>query len=116
MQPNDDSRPARTENAAPSAAPVERKTYQGTGVWPVVVVGLLLAAAVVIFIAQNAHAVAMKFLWVHFRTSPAVLMLATAVIAIGASAIAGAVWRRRRRRILSEREELEALRAGATTT
>jgi uncharacterized integral membrane protein len=93
--------------------PVTAKTYAGTGVWPAVVAGLLIATAVVIFVAQNAHAVKLHFLWIDFRSSPAVLVLATAVISVAASVGTGAFWRNRRRRILSEREELEARRAGS---
>src|SRR4051812_32644306 len=102
------STPARASASAPVAT---KKTYAGTGIWPVVVAGLVITTAVVIFVAQNAHAVRLHFLWVDFRASPAVLVLATAVIAVAGAVTAGAVWRRRRRRILSEREELEALRA-----
>ena len=84
--------------------------YEGTGIIPAVVAGLVLATAAVIFVAQNTHTIALHFLWVDFRTSPAVLVLATALLAVAASVIAGAVIRRRRRRLLQERQELEHLR------
>jgi uncharacterized integral membrane protein len=84
--------------------------YRGTGVWPAVVIGLVLAAAVVIFVAQNTHVVALDFLWFDFRTSPAVLVLATGLIAVVGAVVAGAWLRVRRRRHLQQREELERLR------
>lgn len=84
--------------------------YRGTGVWPAVVIGLVLAAALVIFIAQNTHVIALDFLWFDFRTSPAVLVLATGLIAVVGAVVAGAWLRVRRRRHLQQREELERLR------
>jgi uncharacterized integral membrane protein len=93
------------------AAPTQPEThYRGTGVWPAVVAGLVLAGAVVIFVAQNTHAIALHFLWLDFRTAPAVLVLATALIAVVAAVVVGAWLRRRRRRVLQQREELEHLR------
>jgi hypothetical protein len=84
--------------------------YEGTGIIPAVVAGLVLGTAAVIFVAQNTHTIALHFLWADFRTSPAVLVLATALLAVAASVIAGALIRRRRRRLLQERQELEHLR------
>ena len=86
------------------------KHYVGTGVWPAVVTALVLATATVIFVAQNAHNVDLHFLWVDFRTSPAVLVLVTALLSVVASVVVGAAWRVQRRRRLTEREELERLR------
>jgi uncharacterized integral membrane protein len=86
------------------------RNYNGTGVWPAVILGLVLAVALVVFVAQNGHAVRMHWLWLHFRTSPAVLVLVTAVAAIAAAIVVGALWRHGRRRILNEREELAHLR------
>jgi uncharacterized integral membrane protein len=94
-------------------APTTTK-YTGTGVWPAVVIGLLLAVALVIFVAQNGHAIALEWLWLDFRISPAALVLVTAIAAVAADELVGAAWRRRRRRILSEREELEHLRRHAS--
>ena len=92
------------------------KHYRSTGVWPAVVTGLLLAAAGVIFVAQNTHTIALEFLWINFRTSPAVLVLATAFISVAGAVVVGAAVRRRRRRLLEEREELERLRRVTSAT
>jgi uncharacterized integral membrane protein len=88
----------------------ERRHYAGTGVWPAVVTGLVLGTAVVVFVAQNMHLISLHFLWLDFRTSPAVLVLVTALLSVAGSVIVGAGVRRRRRRMLQEREELERLR------
>src|SRR4051794_14529086 len=100
----------RDESSTPTAEP----TYTSTGVWPIVVVCLLVAAALVAFIAQNAHAVKLRWLWIDFRASPAVIVLITAVASVALAVAFGAAWRRRRRRILNEREELAQLRRTAS--
>jgi uncharacterized integral membrane protein len=92
------------------------KHYESTGVWPAVVTGLVAAAAVVIFVAQNTHNIALEFLWLDFRTSPAVLVLATALVAVTGSVLVGAAVRRRRRRMLEERQELDRLRQVTSAT
>src|SRR3954467_8121671 len=84
--------------------------YRGTGVWPAVVAGLVVAAAVVIFVAQNTTATSLEFLWFDFRPSPAVLVLATALIAVAGAMVVGAWLRARRRRTLRQQEELDHLR------
>jgi uncharacterized integral membrane protein len=104
----------RKRNTAAGAGGTARTNYASTGIWPAVVTGILLAVAVVVFVAQNAHQVALEFLWVDFRTSPGVLVLATAVLAVAATEIVGAAVRHRRRRQLAEREELQRLRATST--
>src|SRR5689334_15362030 len=101
------------ETSAANAGTPDASRYKGTGVWPQVVAGIVLAVAIVIFIAQNTHAIHMKFLWVHFRTSPAVLTLGTAVATLIVAVALGAALRRRRRRVLTEREELARLRSEA---
>src|SRR5262249_4899337 len=93
--------------------------YRGMGVWPTVVAGLVVALAFVLFIAQNGHRISLRFLWLHFGTSPAVLVLVTALVAVVAAVVIGALWRHRRRQVLSERAELTELReaqTGAPTT
>jgi uncharacterized integral membrane protein len=84
--------------------------YKSTGIWPQVVAGLVLGTAIVVFVAQNTRRIALHFLWLDFRTSPAVLVLATGLLSVAGSVIVGAAVRIRRRRILREREELERLR------
>jgi uncharacterized integral membrane protein len=89
--------------------------YESTGVWPAVVTGLLLGAALVVFIAQNGHRIALEFLWLDFTTSPAVLALVSLFLAVAASVIVGAAVRHRRRKMLGEREELARLRSREAT-
>src|SRR5690242_17041602 len=97
------------ETPAETAATPHATGYKGTGLWPPVIAGIVLAVAIVVFIAQNTHVIHMQFLWVHFRTSPAVLTLATAVATLVIAVALGAALRRGRRRVLTEREELTRL-------
>jgi uncharacterized integral membrane protein len=82
---------------------------------PAVVAGIIVAAALIAFVAQNTHEVALQFLWVDFKTTPGVLALAALFVGVVAAVIAGAVVRRARRIRLNEREELQRLRAERAT-
>jgi uncharacterized integral membrane protein len=104
---------ARKSKRAPATGD-KAPQYVGTGVWPAVVASLVVGLAVIIFVAQNAHATPLEFLWFDFRTSPAVLVLATAFLSIAGAVTVGAAVRVRRRRILKERQELARLRQVAS--
>ena len=82
---------------------------------PAVVAGIIVAAALIAFVAQNTNEVALEFLWVDFQTTPGVLVLAALFVGVVAAVIAGAVVRRARRIRLNEREELQRLRAERAT-
>jgi len=76
------------------------------------VIGFLLALGVVLLVAQNTEPVAVEWLGWEATISLAALLLATALLASASTAILGVIWRQRRRRAMSERSELEQLRAG----
>jgi len=99
---------------ATAAAPAPRKVRIGTGIMPAVVAGIVLAALVLAFVAQNTTRVELEWLWLDFRTSPGVLVLVALFLGVVASVIVGAIVRRNRRIRLNEREELARLRAGTT--
>ena len=88
----------------------ERREYAGTGVVTGFVVGLILASAAVIFVAQNGERVGVEWLWTDFRVSLAVIILGAILLGIIADEAIGIVWRRMRRRRLAERAELASLR------
>ena len=83
---------------------------KGTGVTPLMILLGLVSVLFVVFLAQNTDTIPIEFLW--FEGEPPlfvvllVTMTATALVTLG---VAG-VWRRRRRRHLIEREELDRLR------
>jgi uncharacterized integral membrane protein len=84
--------------------------YTGTGVTATVVTLALFAVAAVILLAQNTEAVPVQFLWLEGEVPLYVLFLVTSVATALVTAIASAVWRRRRRRMRTEHEELQRLR------
>lgn len=96
--------------------PQPRVERTGTGVMPAVVIGIVLAAAVIAFIAQNTKRVDLKWLWIDFRTTPGVLALIALFLGVVAAVVIGAAIRRNRRTRLNEREELERLRAQQAST
>ena len=81
---------------------------------PAVVTGIVLAAAVLAFVAQNTKRIALEWLWLDFRTTPGVLVLVALFLGVVAAVIVGAIVRRNRRIRLNEREELAQLRSAGS--
>ena len=83
---------------------------KGTGVTPLMILLGLVSVLFVVFLAQNTDTVPVQFLWLDGEPPLFVVLLvtmtATALVTLG---VAG-IWRRRRRRHLIEREELDRLR------
>jgi len=77
------------------------------------VAGLLAALAVIIGIVQNSQNVVVQYLGWTGHIPLAVLLLITVLTTVALTALAGAVWRRARRRQLTGRAELNHLRAAA---
>jgi hypothetical protein len=77
---------------------------------PAVVAGLVLAAAIIAFVAQNTQRIALEWLWFDFDTTPGTLLLIACFLGVAASVIIGTIVRRNRRIRLNEREELARLR------
>jgi uncharacterized integral membrane protein len=100
-----------TETVGAPPAPPARSVRIGTGIMPAVVTGIVLAAAVLAFVAQNTKRIELEWLWLDFRTTPGVLVLVALFLGVVASVIVGAIVRRNRRIRLNEREELAHLRA-----
>jgi uncharacterized integral membrane protein len=118
MARREDEKPeqALAEGAHPAeeARPQElrkQSVFVGTGLFWSLIVGLLLGAALVIFIFQNTQSVGVEFLWLEFTAPLIGLLLGTALTAVFLAEIVGVVVRRRRRRVLTEREELRRLTA-----
>ena len=102
------------EAAATPAEPPARTVRTGTGIMPAVVTGIVLAAAVLAFVAQNTKRIALEWLWLDFHTTPGVLVLVALFLGVVAAVIVGAIVRRNRRIRLNEREELAQLRGAGS--
>jgi uncharacterized integral membrane protein len=113
MNPNE---PGAAEEPRSPVDPRSRTVRTGTGIMPAVVIGVLLAIATIIFIAQNSDRIALEWLWFDFRTSPGVLVLVALLLGIIADEVVGLLVRRHRRRRLDEREELARLRGRTGST
>jgi uncharacterized integral membrane protein len=85
--------------------------FSGTGIYASVVVGFLLAAALVILVGQNTHRVVLS--WLPWSITVPLGAVALAAVLAGSlvTIVVGLAWRRSARRILSEREELKRWRA-----
>ena len=95
-----------TETGSPS-----RGRWRGTGIYWGLIAGLVIAAAVVIGITQNSQRVDVKYLVWKGHAPLAVVLLATVVVTVALTAVAGVLWRRARRHQLTQRDELKNLRA-----
>jgi uncharacterized integral membrane protein len=95
---------ARTEDTG------ARREFRGTGLYWSLFLGLIVAVAILIGIIQNAQSVQLKYLAWDLNTPLIVVLLVTIFASVVLSALVGVAWRHRRRRQLTEREELRGLR------
>lgn len=98
---------AEGEKTAPGAAP--ERVFVGTGLFWGLIVGFILALAVVILAAQNTGTVTISFLAWDFSTPLIVLILGSLLIGVVLDELFGLVYRKRRRRTLRDRDELKRL-------
>jgi uncharacterized integral membrane protein len=94
----------RTENTG------AHREFRGTGMYWSLLLGLILAVAILIGIIQNAQSVQLKYLVWDLSTPLIVVLLVTIFASVLLSALVGVAWRHRRRRQLTDREELRGLR------
>lgn len=98
-----------------------RREFRGTGLYWSLLLGLILAAVILIGIVQNSQSVQVQYLVWRLNTPLIVVLLVTIAASVLLTALVGVAWRRRRRRQLADREELRGLRiriarpASATT-
>ncbi|MFZ0015664.1 MAG: LapA family protein [Acidimicrobiia bacterium] len=89
---------------------VRERVFVGTGLFWGLIVGVVLALVVVILAAQNTDKVTISFLGWEFSTPLIVVVLGALLIGIVLDELFGLVYRKRRRRTLRERDELQRLR------
>lgn len=94
----------------------QRGRWRGTGIYWGLIAGLIMAAAVVVGVTQNSQRVEVKYVVWDGHASLAVVLLATVVATVALTTAAGALWRRSRRNRLTQRDELQSLRAVAQTS
>jgi uncharacterized integral membrane protein len=80
--------------------------FRGVGFVWWFVVALPLAAALIVFVAQNTEEVTVRWTVWKVRAPLAAVVLVTIFVAMVITEIVGLVWRHRRRRLLAQRESL----------
>lgn len=85
-----------------------RVVVRGTGLLWGFVLGVPLAAALIVFIAQNTQDVTVRWTVWKVHSSLAVVVLVAVIAAVLLAEIVGLVWRVRRRRLLTRQESLRA--------
>jgi len=105
---SDDVGATEGEKTDPEVAP--ERVFVGTGLFWGLIVGFILAVAVIVLAAQNTGDVTIAFLAWDFSTSLIVVILGSILIGIVLDELFGLVYRKRRRRALRDREELKRLR------
>jgi len=93
---------------APAAA--RERVFVGTGLFWGLIVGVILAVAMIILAAQNTGNVTISFLGWEFSTPLIVLILGSLLIGVVLDELFGLVYRKGRRRTLRDRDELNRLR------
>lgn len=101
---------ASTPMPAPTRVEVHR-VFVGTGLFWGLVVGALLTVVVIILAAQNTQQVTVKFLPFEIGTPLIVVLLVALLVGVILDEIVGWAYRARRRRTLTDKEELKRLRA-----
>jgi uncharacterized integral membrane protein len=105
------------EKAEPVAIPEpeQHRVFAGTGISWAFIVGAVLTAAVIVLAVQNTDTVPVTLYFWETTAPLIIVMLVTALAAILIDELIGMIIRRRKRKVLAEREELKQLRARAGT-
>jgi uncharacterized integral membrane protein len=85
---------------------------RGLGLWWTFAAALVVAAALIIAIAQNGAQVRVHYVVWQARVPLIVIVLTTALVALLLDEAGGLIWRSRRRAKLARRNELAQLRTG----
>jgi uncharacterized integral membrane protein len=98
------------ESSETASVAVRERVFVGTGLFWGLIFGVVLALVVIILAAQNTGTITVSFLGWDFSTPLIVLFLGAFLIGVVVDGLFGLVYRKRRRRTLSERDELQRLR------
>lgn len=90
--------------------------YRGTGFYVSLVFAAVVVISLLVLALQNTESVMFEFLWWKIDVPLFGLIIIAALLAITLDELVGVVWRRRRRRQLSERHELATLRKARDTS
>ena len=95
--------------------PTQDRVFAGTGISWAFIFGAILTAAIIILAVQNTDSVPVKLFFWETEAPLIIVMLVTALVVILIDEMIGLIIRRRKRKVLAEREELKRFRAQADT-
>ena len=104
---NDQPGDGRSE---PPAGTPPTRTFVGTGFYWPAMAGTLLSIVILVLIFQNTDSVKLEWLWFDIEAPLVVIVLVTALTTGLLTELFGWLWRRRRRRMLTDRAELRDLK------
>lgn len=93
--------------------PEQHRVFAGTGISWAFILGVILTVAIIVLAVQNTDTVPVNLFFWETTAPLIIVMLVTALAAILIDEMIGLVIRRRKRKVLAEREELKQLRARA---
>ena len=108
-----DSVPGGSPSAGPDTVVHE---YKGTGVFWTLVALFVPLVLLIVMLAQNAERVSFEFLWWNLEPPLYVVLLVAAAASAALTEASAAVWRHRRRKVRTQRSELDALRSERLTS
>jgi len=95
------------------AEPDQHRVFAGTGISWAFIFGAILTAAIIVLAVQNTDTVPVKLFFWEASAPLIIVMLVTALVVILIDEMIGLIIRRRKRKVLAEREELKRLRTRA---
>jgi uncharacterized integral membrane protein len=98
---------------APVPEPEQHRVFAGTGISWAFIFGVLLTVAIIVLAIQNTDAVPVTLYFWKTSAPLIIVMVVTGLAAILIDELIGMIIRRRKRKVLAEREELKRLRAKA---
>lgn len=93
--------------------PEPHRVFAGTGISWAFIFGAILTAAIIILAVQNTDPVPVKLYFWEAEAPLIIVMLVTALFVVLIDELIGLIIRRRKRKVLAEREELKRFRAQA---
>ncbi len=117
----EDSPASDAETVAESTEPAAQvelsqdRVFAGTGISWAFIFGAILTVAIIILAVQNTDSVPVKLFFWETEAPLIIVILVTALVVILIDEMIGLIIRRRKRKVLAEREELKRFRAQADT-
>ena len=102
--------PSPVEMTEMAREPRRERVFVGTGLFWGLIAGVILALVVIVLAAQNTGTITVSFLGWDYSTPLIALILGALLIGVVVAELFGLVYRKRRRRTLKERDELQRLR------